>query len=444
MACHDAEALTAEGSVNSERGSELSGLRHSSSHGAPITWRDGAKRLMMGAFGPGLLVCLADTDAGCLMVASQSGAKFGYSLLSLQIFLIPVLYLAQELTIRLGIHTKQGHISCVRSRFGNAWAWVACSLLVISCTGAIVSEMSGVAAVLELWGANRWVGAIVAAGAIITAVMALNYRQVEAFGIAMGLFELTFVVTMFFSRPNPEEVVEGMVTVHRKASYWLLFSSNIGAVIMPWMVCFQQSAVVARRLSTHNDLQQERVQTLYGSVLTQVVMIGTLVTLAAAPKSGKDLRSVRDIQTSLAPVFGELPSVILLSLAFVGSAMCGAVVVSLTAAWAICEAAQWEDPFSMDRPLSEAPRFYAVFLGIIGIGASVHLLGLNVIRLNVVIMLVDAFLMPMVLCFLWLLVTGPLLPMEVRVTGTHKALLATVFTGVSVTALGSGLYGIFV
>jgi len=279
---------------------------------------------------------------------------------------------------------------------------------------------------------------------IVAAVVMLNYRQVEVFGIAMGMFELVFVVTMFFSHPVPSEVLEGLTTVHTDPSYWLLFSSNIGAVIMPWMIYFQQSAVVARRLQTHGDMQDERAQTLFGSVLTQVIMVGALVTLAAAPRSGRDLKSVMDIQQALEPVYGHALSMCLLSVAFVGSALCGAVVVSLTAAWSVCEAAQWEDPFSIDRPISEAPRFYGVFLSIIAVGAGVHMMGLNVVRLNVWIELVDSFLMPLVLCFLFLLVTGPLLPPELRVGGAHKAVLAILFTFVSAAALLSGCYGIFV
>jgi NRAMP (natural resistance-associated macrophage protein)-like metal ion transporter len=445
---HDAE-MPATDNVPQLGGSsdcELQRLRASTGTLATSSSSSGDSRMksfFLSALGPGLLVCLADTDAGCLIVAGQSGAKYGYSLLSLQFVLIPVLYLAQELTVRLGIQMKQGHTACVRKQFGSVWAWISCSLLVISCTGAIISEISGVASVVELWGSSHWVGALVAALSIVAAVVMLNYRQVEAFGIAMGMFELVFVVTMFFSRPKPDEVLEGMITVHKDASYWLLFSSNIGAVIMPWMIFFQQSAVVARRLHTQNDLASERAQTFFGSVLTQVVMIGALVTLAAAPRAGKDLKSVKDIQQALEPVFGYDASVVLISLAFIGSSLCGAVVVSLTAAWAICEAAQWEDPFSCDRPISEAPRFYSIFLLIIAIGAGVHVFGLNVVRLNVWIELVDSFLMPLVLCFLYLLVTGPLLTAELRVSGTHKAILAMVFSVVSITALATGVYGIF-
>jgi len=53
------------------------------------------RRLLFVA-GPGLVVMLADTDAGSVITAAQSGAQWGYSLLLLQFLLIPILYLVQE------------------------------------------------------------------------------------------------------------------------------------------------------------------------------------------------------------------------------------------------------------------------------------------------------------------------------------------------------------
>lgn len=50
---------------------------------------------------------LADTDAGSIVTAAQSGARWGYRLLLLQLVLIPVLYLVMELKVRLGIATER-------------------------------------------------------------------------------------------------------------------------------------------------------------------------------------------------------------------------------------------------------------------------------------------------------------------------------------------------
>ena len=76
-----------------------------------------ARRFLFVA-GPGIVVMLADTDAGSLITAAQSGAQWGYRLLLLQLLLIPILYLVQELTVRLGVVTGKGHAQCIKERFG--------------------------------------------------------------------------------------------------------------------------------------------------------------------------------------------------------------------------------------------------------------------------------------------------------------------------------------
>lgn len=53
--------------------------------------------------GPGMVVMLADTDAGSLVTAAQSGAESGYRLLLLQAVMVPILFVVQELTVRLGM-----------------------------------------------------------------------------------------------------------------------------------------------------------------------------------------------------------------------------------------------------------------------------------------------------------------------------------------------------
>jgi Mn2+/Fe2+ NRAMP family transporter len=60
-------------------------------------------------FGPGLVVMLADTDVGSIITAGQSGVQYRYRLLLLQLVLAPILYVVQELTVRLGIFSGRGH-----------------------------------------------------------------------------------------------------------------------------------------------------------------------------------------------------------------------------------------------------------------------------------------------------------------------------------------------
>merc|ERR1719382_1935000 len=171
---------------------------------------------------------------------------------------------------------------------------------------------------------------------------------------------------------------------------------------MPWMIYFQQSAVVARRLGDA-DLPKERKQTMLGSVLTQLVMIGMLVTLAYAHKQDTDIEAVTDIVNAISPMLGATCSKVFVTLGFTGGSLCAAFVVSLAATWAICEAPGVEDHFSLDRSPAQAPAFYGCFLAVVLAGVAVLLAGVNIVKLNIFVELMDGLLMPMAVGFLVLL-----------------------------------------
>eukprot|EP00933_Yihiella_yeosuensis_P080781 TRINITY_DN94272_c0_g1_i1.p1 TRINITY_DN94272_c0_g1~~TRINITY_DN94272_c0_g1_i1.p1 ORF type:complete len:427 (-),score=77.34 TRINITY_DN94272_c0_g1_i1:164-1444(-) len=407
--------------------------------GKPGRWISFSGNLL----GPGLLACLADADAGCLLVAAQTGARWGYSLLILQVLLIPVLFMVQELTVRLGAFTQKGLTALIRERYGAGWCWFATSLLVFDCIGAMVSEMSGIAAVAHLWGINRYMAAVCAAAIISVVVVLLKYRHIEIVGIIFGLFELTFVFSMFYYHPAPSEVLQGSLKFHDSPAFYKLVAANIGAVIMPWMLYFQQSAVVVRRLSTHKDVSEERASTLIGSVLTQLIMIGALVSLAAVHRTPANLHEVQDVVKSMEPAFGVFWAKVLVSLSFFGGSICAAFVVSLAATWAICEAAQLEEASALDTTCpTQAPLFYGCFFSVLGVGVLILFSGVNVVKLNTLIEVLDAILMPVVVCFLFLLVTdSQVLPQEVRITHTYKWFLGTIFALCSCVSLCSAFAG---
>ena len=106
-------------------------------------------------WGPGLLVMLADADAGNVVTAAQSGAQWGYRLLPLVLLLIPMLYMVQELTVRLGVYTGRGHAELICVRFGLGWARLSTLGLAGAVVGSLITEFTGVAGVGELFGLSR-------------------------------------------------------------------------------------------------------------------------------------------------------------------------------------------------------------------------------------------------------------------------------------------------
>src|SRR6266704_4344007 len=142
--------------------------------------------------GPGLVVMLADTDAGSVITAAQSGAEWGYRLLLLQLVLVPILFVVQELTVRLGIVTGRGHGELIRDHFGRGWAWVSVGTLVLACVGALLSELSGLAGVGLLFGIPASATMIAVVGGLVLMAYSGSYQSVERIAMAIGAFELVF------------------------------------------------------------------------------------------------------------------------------------------------------------------------------------------------------------------------------------------------------------
>lgn len=184
-------------------------------------------------WGPGLIVMLADTDAGCLITAAQSGAQWGYAMVLPQLLLIPILYMAQEMTVRLGIVTGKGHGALIRENFGKFWAWVSAGTLAVSAVGALLTEFVGIAGVGELFGISKWITIPIATVLLIAVAFTGSYRRTEKIGVLVGLAELAFIGAIFLIHPNLSEMANGLMTIPWKhSSYIYLVAANVGAVTL--------------------------------------------------------------------------------------------------------------------------------------------------------------------------------------------------------------------
>src|SRR3990167_5886146 len=158
--------------------------------------------IWLSIFGPGIVVMLADTDAGSIIVAAQSGAVWGYKLLPLQFILMPILFIAQELTVRLGLVTGKGHGELIKLKFGSKWAWLSVITLLVCCIGAIITELSGLAGVGALMGVPIWKTMVLAIVFLVFLAWSGTYRAVEWVALAIGAFELVFLWVAFSAHPS--------------------------------------------------------------------------------------------------------------------------------------------------------------------------------------------------------------------------------------------------
>src|SRR5260370_9162057 len=87
----------------------------------------------------------------------------------------------------------------------------------------------------------------------------------------------------------------------REPKYLYLVAANIGAVIMPWMVFYQQSAVGEKGL-TVGDLPAARLDTAFRAVLTQIIMACALIPTSATLRGAGPSRSLYTVQHTAQPI----------------------------------------------------------------------------------------------------------------------------------------------
>ena len=394
-------------------------------------------RQWMLVWGPGLLVMLADTDAGNVVTGAEAGARWGYRLLPLLLLLAPMLYMVQELTVRLGVHTGRGYGELVRERFGVGWAWLSTAGLAAATIGSLVTEFTGVAGIGELYGLSRGLTLPLAAAALLAVVATGSYRRVERTAIVIGLFELAFFAVAWAAHPSLATVASDALDLPLgNRQFMFLAAAVIGATFNPWMIFYQQSAVADKKLRP-DDLEAARWDTAFGAALTQCLTGAVLVAAAATLAPGRasaGLGSVGEISAALSPLLGADFGRLVFSAGVLGASLVAAIVCSLALAWGVGEVAGYKH--SLEYHPFAAKWFYGVYAAAVVGAAALVGFAPDLVWLNVAAQVLNAFLLPLAIGFLVAL-AATALPAPLRPRGLYLWALI----GVSAVVIAVGLYG---
>ena len=326
---------------------------------------------LLAVMGPGLIVMVADNDAGGLSVYAQAGQEHGLRLLWVIGLLLPVLFVIQEMVARLGAVTGAGHARLIFERFGRRWGSFALADLLVLNALTLVTEFIGVALALDYFGISRFVSVPVAALALIAVTGTGSFRRWErAMYLLVGVSLVAVPLAVWahpHSRPHLSSVLGGSNPGH--AGGVLLTIAIVGTTVAPWQLFFQQSNVVDKRI-TARWLGYERVDTAIGVVLFGVGAICTLIAFAAvfganplAPVFTDAGRAAHDLGSSSAPWIGALFAAALLN----GSVL-GAGAVTLATSYAIGDV--FGVKHSLHRRWSDAPLFHGSFALLVALAAG--------------------------------------------------------------------------
>ena len=394
--------------------------------------------------GPGVLVFLGENDAPSMLSYAATGARFGVGFfVPFVVFTFLMGFVVQEMTVRLGSVTHRGHAELIFDRFGRFWGLFAMGDLVLGNFLTLVAEFIGVRAGLSFFG----VPPVAAVGGTLLIVLAAittgRYWTWERITLGLAIFNALFVPAALLAHPAWHAVGRALLTWTplaggQKSEVLLLIMANIGATVTPWMLFFQQSAVVDKGMQPR-DIIMGRVDTLLGTLLAATFAVATII--AAAPlflhgMNAADFQAAQFAQ-ALEPWIGRVGAT-LFALGLCEAGIVAAITISTSSAYAFGEVTH--TAHSLNRPLREAWPFYAILMGSACLAAGLVLipsapLEYIVLAVNVIAVLA----MPPALAFLLLLVN------DREVMGEHvNGLWANAAAiGVTVLLIAAGVcYGL--
>src|SRR5271165_4539244 len=367
-------------------------------------------RLLWLLVGPGVLVMLGENDGPSMVSYATTGATYGVG------FFVPFILLTflmafavQEMTVRLGAATHRGHAELIFERFGPFWGYFAMGDLVFGNVLTLVTEFIAIQAGGLYFGVPPLVSVSICVALVVASLAFRRYATWERTVMALAVFNLLFIPAALFAHPDGAALVHAIGTWSPlkggvTAAFVTLILANIGATVTPWMIFFQQSAVVDKGLTTA-DLGEGRLDTAIGAVLAAIAAIATLVAAAPLFENNVDVSkfaSGADFATALRPYLGSVGAT-LFALGMIEAGVVAAMTISASSAYAMGETARERHSLNLD--FSQGWLFYGAAIASTVVAAAIVLIpGAPLLAMTLTVNVIATLLMAPALLLLLLLV----------------------------------------
>jgi len=297
-------------------------------------------------------------------------------------------------------------------------------------------------AALGIFGFPHWATVLIVTILMGFMVIQGRYWTWEKIALAFCIINLIYIPAAFLVNPNWGEVLRIGLVPHfpggLTGTMFFFLMANVGTTIAPWMVFFQQSAVVDKNLK-EKDIPWGQLDTAIGAFFTVLVAIFCIV-VTAAVLYGVNIQSAAEAAVALMP-FSKYAGT-LLAIGLFDAGFLGAICISLSSSWAVGEVFGWAH--SLNNKVKEAPWFYAVYFGmLVSAGIVVLIPGAPLVTITLFIQVAATTLLPAALVFLILLLNSEELMGKYKNSRIQNVINFTIVIALILLATGYSLTTLF-
>jgi Mn2+/Fe2+ NRAMP family transporter len=336
-------------------------------------------KTLLAIVGPGLIVMVGDNDAGAFSVYGQAGQDYGTRLLWTFLLLIPVLYVNQEMVLRLGAVTGVGHARLIMERFGRFWGAFSVIDLFILNALTIVTEFIGITLAAGYLGIPKVIAVGLAALVIVASALTGSFRRFERIAMGFCAGSLLLIPVFVLAHPAASQIGRGFLVPSvpggggQLATVMLLVIGIVGTTVAPWQLFFQQSYVIDKRI-TPRFIRYEKVDLVIGIgvvIIGGAAIMGAMTAAFAGTAAAGHYSDAAGLAAGLSAYAGKTAGA-LFAVALLDASMIGAFAVSLSTAYALGDVLGLKH--SLHRGARQAKGFYVVYAALIAAAAAIVLI----------------------------------------------------------------------
>ena len=336
-------------------------------------------KTLLAIIGPGLIAMVGDNDAGAFATYGQAGQDYGTKLLWTLLLLVPILYVNQEMVLRLGAVTGVGHARLILERYGKFWGAFSVIDLFLLNALTLVTEFIGITLASGYLGLPKAAAVLLAAAVVVSAAFTGSFQRFERIAVTLCAGSLLLVPLYFLLHPATSQMAHDFVVPslpggsgHLGAAM-LLIIGIVGTTVAPWQLFFQQSYVIDKRI-TPRFMKYEKADLWLGIVIVVVgaaAVTGVAASAFAGTRGFGGFTDTAGLAAGISAHAGKLAGV-LFAVALLDASIIGAFAVSLSTAYAIGDVLGLKH--SLHRGISGAKGFYAVYAGLVVAAAAIVLI----------------------------------------------------------------------
>lgn len=376
--------------------------------------------------GPGFVTGSADDDPSGIGTYSVAGAKYGLLFAWLVPFLLPLMFVIQEMCSRIGLVTGKGLAANMKKIFPK---YILSSIIIllffanIINIGANISIMAS--SVKMLVGGNLKIWAILLAVLIVLTEVFVSYHFYSRILLSLTVFLLAYVITALMTTQNWSEVLKFTFIPHFKFNkdFIVMLTAFIGTTISPYLFFWQTSHEVENIVDTVDGnpskklkrilIKETRKDSFMGMLFSQLIAFFVVITcFSALHKNGiTEILTPQDAAMALRPFAGEW-AYLIFTLGIIGSGLLGISVLAGSSAYAISQL--FDKQHGLSYRFKEAPFFYSIIIISIFIGLFISFIGISPIKALIYAAVVNGVTSVPIIAFILILAN------KKEIMGEHK------------------------